>query len=657
MKDKIGIISLISLPTILGVLGARLELPSLTLAMLVVISVVVGLVSFGRVIPKKLYPFTLLSIGAGILLSSSLVSNYLIGTDIHTEYYYYLLALDGWDMSLPHGYNSAIGLVLIAPTLSRIFDIEGYWIFKIIYPLLFAFTPVILYLAYREFLEEKRAFLGVFLFIAFPAFMIEGVSLAKLQLSSVFLGILVLLLFKSNMRGWLRITLGVICGILVGASYYSFGYVLFIYLILGLGGLTLLRFIPWLRGNVKVPYLGYLVTLVLIIGPTCLYFNSVSDGQPFKTLVFYGKEHILNIDPTRSQFASDREALRSRWEWEAEQRAKETGEEGGVEGEGKVIEWEGKSELSQDEQEAMERLLREPVWTQVGLKELGVLPGNIPPPGAKDYILRAALGLDLLQTPWLGRVFRLFQIATQVLIVIGFVVVFLNRKKYPDGFLLFVIVSLGALLVSLVKPGFSTLFGMPKLYFITLFFLSPLFIIGGEWVFKFVFKRRPLVSLILLLLIPYFAFTSGFVFEVTRRPHIESFEVPYSVGLSSHRIDIFGVFTESDKVTSDWLQCNLPEDIFLFADLHGMELLYEWGHTQGVFHFPQNWLPQDLNLIPDDSWIFFREWNEETGLVTHWVNMGLRESISYEDRGVPKLLDGREVIYKSGNAVVYGGKQ
>ena len=146
---------------------------------------------------SKLIVLTLLSISLSLVLNVTLISNYLVGTDIHTEYYYYSLARYNWDYTISHSYNSSIALVIIAPLVSKLFNTDGYWIFKILFPIMFSLVPVLLYFTFNEFMEKKKSFLASFMFIAFPSFMLVGVNLVKLQVGLFFLALFIFLLVIS----------------------------------------------------------------------------------------------------------------------------------------------------------------------------------------------------------------------------------------------------------------------------------------------------------------------------------------------------------------------------------------------------------------------------------------------------------------------------
>ena len=632
MKDLVTripqrlICSIIWLLPLLAIVGARFNLPGILLAMNILIVLVILGVGFGF-IKGKYIPLSLFFIGLGLLWQTSLQTNNLVGTDIHTEYYYYNLAENGWDTTLRHTYNSAVGITVVAPFLHKVFMIEGMWTFKFLYPICLALTPMIFYFVYRTFLKGKAAFLAALLFMAFPAFIIEVVSITKFQLASLMFSLILLVAVRKDWSWKVRLPIGVLAGLLCSTFYYTFGYILFAYLIACLIILGIMRLWPWISGKFTLPYKGLLGVSIIVIGLACTYFGSVAQGDPLRTLVFYAQQNILTMDPSQSRYAEEVKLKREAID----------------------------KELSLYYKDKLAALENEPVWTQIGLAEIGILPGRDATEAEKNYLMRAGLGFDILKVDIPGKIFRLLQILTEVFIVLGCVVAFIKRKKIPSIILAIVATNALILFLCIFKPGFSALLNITRLYLITLYLLAPMAILGGYYLLKKVTKGLT-IKILYIVLALYFIFSSGLAFEVLKRPNIESQSIPYSIGLSSYRIDICGLFTDNDERASNWVMENLPIDIFCFADLHGMELMYQWTHAR-VFHFPQNWLPQNLSLVPNKSWVFLREWNEDTKLVTSWSNTGLRSSISYDERGVTELLEGRKVIFRAGKAVVYGEKE
>ena len=92
----------------------------------------------------------------------------------------------------------------------------------------------------------------------------------------------------------------------------------------------------------------------------------------------------------------------------------------------------------------------------------------------------------------------------------------------------------------------------------------------------FIFRNMKILSL--GLIIPYFVFTSGAMFELTQQTNINQINMPYSISLSNHRVDMVGVFTENDLKVRDWaVENNLV--INMYADTHSQLILWEKAYT------------------------------------------------------------------------------
>jgi len=578
--------------------GALAQNVPLLLIMVMVICVGVGLVGFGK-LDKKVYPILLGSIGVSLLYQTTLYSPYMIGTDIHQEYYYFRLAYNGWDVNIPHNYNSALGITVLAPLLSKILHIDGAWVFKVIYPAIFSLTPVILYYAFRKILDEKSAFLSSFFFLSMPVWSLEAVSISKLQLAGPLLALMVFL-GVSDLRGRKKAALAILTGVGLAVIYYTISFLLLLYLSIGVVFLAIVRVLPRIKTSDKLPLEGLIVTLVITAVLSLTYFGVLGIGTPLKTFAYYSYSVIGGINPVVLSPTS---------------------------------------------------VSPEVYASSTALKT----PGDTPD---RNAILRAVTGLDFFETTLPGKLFRLSQLTTGILILLGIVYLAKNYGKIPEAYLLFVGVALLVLLLGALKPGFSSLMGMTRLYHASLYILAPLLVIGGIFLFKK--KTGPVVTC--GILIPYFLLTSGFVFEITKVLDIESLDLPYSIALSSYRIDVVGIYEKEDEAAVEYListfDSKYPEEKpgyttitknrHIYADLPGMEFLYEFPEvgSSRAFSFPQG-------PISNDSYVFLRKWNVDNRKITYGISTGLRKSYTYEEIGIDKLLEGRLLLY-DGGAQIYG---
>jgi uncharacterized membrane protein len=173
----------------------------LLIFLIAIIALIVILIVFGKFIPKNLYPLSVFIIAISLLYHSSLISMYLWGWDIHGEYYLCnLVKMSGvWDSTMPGGYNAMLSIVILAPIYSIISNMDITWVFKIIYPMLFALVPLGLYRVFQKQTDDKIAFLSCFFFVSLFTFYGEMLALARQQIAELFLVLLVLLMIDKNM--------------------------------------------------------------------------------------------------------------------------------------------------------------------------------------------------------------------------------------------------------------------------------------------------------------------------------------------------------------------------------------------------------------------------------------------------------------------------
>jgi uncharacterized membrane protein len=247
---------------ILSVLGAIcvnvFQNNVLLLTLIIAISVlfILGTAS-EKFVPRKIYPFAILMIAIALLFHSSLISNYVYGGDSTREYYLFRVTEENshWDPSFSayateHDQRSydmmnAMLSVTVLPTIySHVLNMEGTWIFKIIYPLIFSLVPLVLYQIFRMHLSEKTAFMSTFLFMAYEAFFTELLGLTRQIIAELFFVLLFYILLKPKISKMNKSIFFAVFSIALIVSHYSISY-LFIFLVfltwIALSALNILR--------------------------------------------------------------------------------------------------------------------------------------------------------------------------------------------------------------------------------------------------------------------------------------------------------------------------------------------------------------------------------------------------------------------------------
>ena len=541
-------------------------------------------------------PTLIFFISLSLLWQTTLMTNFLIGTDIHREYYYSSLTYaKGWNPSESAFYNTSLVSSLLVPYLAKGFHISLYLIYKVLLPILLALVPVVLFYFFKSQFKEKVAFLACIFFVSIPTYLVELTAISKQQFSELSFA-LTLFLLVLPLKPKIKYPLILLCLLLTILAHYTLGALLIAFLI----GLVLVS--SFLKNRtVKLKYL----VLILLIGLVIYggYYSQVADGRVLATA---GKL-LKNFTGISTSLLYTDMNLGSEWggKWDPSGAA-----------------W---SPMYSSNDTAT-NLTGTAVFTQVSLTKV-------------------ALGLDFFQASGWGKAFRVFQLATEAFLMLGCLILFRMRKKLSPEYLALCLVSAAMLAVIIIVPGASATMNATRFYNIALLTLAPAFILGGLAVLK-----KPWL-LVLLIMIPYLLFTSGFIFEVSHQTKVSA-DLPYTHALSAERVDTTGVFTENDGIVKDWL-VNNTQARPIIADWHTLTLLQDTLSTAKDLDV----FPSDLKDVTGNYYIFLRERNEKYQEIGYWSNIGTMRGVSYKEAGINLVLEGRQIIYQAGLAKLYGPKE
>jgi uncharacterized membrane protein len=365
----------------------------------------------------KFYPTILFGIGLSLLWQTTLMSNGLVGTDIHIEYYFYQLAQkNGWDFALPCSYNACIGVVLIAPFLSNLLHIDGIWVFKVIYPLLFAFVSPLLFSIYKKQFGNKVAFLGVFFLIIVPTWSLELTGLPRQMLGEIMLVLIVWLITVSMWRLWIKTVLIGVCAVLGAMFHYVMGPIIIIYM-----GISTVALLLFKKRTFPVKWLMLALVMITLLGIG--WSGSVASGLPLSQYEIVAGVQIntlmsKQITPRHDVYLSD----------------------------------------------------LPPAWAQIENKN--ILERQEP-------IIRTAFGLDFGGASPLGKAFRILQFMTQILLVIGCVILFFKRKKHSPEYLSWAFVAVVLAGACILIPRFANVINATRFYHLILLIVAPTLVLGG----------------------------------------------------------------------------------------------------------------------------------------------------------------------------------
>jgi uncharacterized membrane protein len=255
--------------------------------------------------------------------------------------------------------------------------------------------------------------------------------------------------------------------------------------------------------------------------------------------------------------------------------------------------------------------------------------------------------LDFLEAGIGGKLFRVVQYLTQILIVVGLFQLWRKRKEYNYTleFVGLVLGGFAVLFACIVLPYFSNILNMTRFYHLSLFFLSPLFVLGCTMA-----KRTWFAPAILVI---YFIFTSGLVYETTKSTVYERIDTPYSYALSYERTGITGVYNQDDINCAKWLAYE-SEKLPVVTDMNTLRLMFNFiDHYPRLFYIDQYYRQYEItSLISGKYYIFLDTWNIEHKTLVYNFDVsypaGLRRTLELPDYDLT-------VAYQSGKAVVLIG--
>jgi uncharacterized membrane protein len=603
----------------------------LLLVCIIAIAGVVGLAAFGKFIKPNIYPLAIFIIGLCLLYQTSLMSPYLIGSDIYAEYHYYQLVANSgfWDASIPSTVNSCLSITILAPVYSLLLNIDAVWMFKAVYPLLFALVPLILFHIFSQQISPKKAFLAAFFFVAMPNFSLEMISLCRQQIAELFFALVILLLVDRKLHTGQKLTLLIIFSMAIIVSHYSLGFIGFIYM-----GLFL-PFVLLLRNNIFRKAWSWLTKKLGGLPKSLMSPKAL----PLKLLMIVVLVYFIAGFAWYGTVASgvNLNLISSLW----------TGQTG-------VITTELGNAATQPTQ-------------PIAFFDFS----------QREQLIQTALGLDFSQASLQGKGFRIFQFITQIFLIAGCLRLIFRPKglRFTTEYIALSVTSALLILACILLPGFANQMNTPRMYHIALITLAPFCILGGEGIWlgisslchrlrhgihksiaeKTEDSKAFLGFMALGILIPYFLFTSGFIYEVTGQEVTDKIDAPYSIALSSYRLDLAGVFYWQDDAAASWLTQHASDETKVYTDHQAFRPL-------AVHEFPGQivGLPLDASKLSEDSYFYFGTWNMSKGELTFIVYQrpgvpiaGLRQGISFaEIPGLITAMEGKNRIYNNGGAQV-----
>lgn len=553
-------------------------------------------------IPKSIYPLAIFSIALSLFIHTraTVGSNYLYGGDIQAEYLILNLAMEkGWQQIAGlSSLTSSLSITLVWAGLSQLLHIDPILLYKILSPIILSSIPLMLYFAYSPQIGNKKAFLATMLVTSLMlTFPYNGFRLVT---GGFFLALSLLLILTTRLKLAIRIPALAISSIFLILAYYAIALLYCYILVVGCFLILPLRRRAGKQLLLPLRYLA-LVT-VITIAIAYFWFSIPGGGSVKDTISRVGHEQMWRVEQM------------------IETPQTETPQ---------IVE---ESQTTPAPQDVPEGTATQPDFLNIKTREQGIA---------------IALGLDFGTATPQGKGFRVTQLLIELFIITGFIgaIAKLKTNKWSIELTSFSIAIFSIFLLYIALPFFSGMWGTARLYQISLFILSPFCIMGGETIFRFIPKLKGKATLLVaIVIIVYFLFHSGVVFEVTKSKALNQYDTPSTLILSSHRIDS-PHWKESEYKALQWFLETIGEET-IYRDSYTGQL---FGHLAVDYKIVES-LTSDT-IVPQGAYIFLREHNTKTGELVYreedneWVHYQYGK-IPYDDTWQLVHSVGQTSIYK-----------
>ncbi len=574
---------LIPLISIFGTYWVYYKSDNIILMLLIVlIALSVSFITLDISFNEAYYPLAIFSFAIALVYHRSLISPYLLGSDIVSEYSVANLVITKsyWDLSIPFILNSLASVTILPAIYSIVLKMDIIWIYKIIYPFILSLVPLGLYVVFKKQTNSKNAFLASFFFTSFHTFFITLTFMARQQIAEFFFVLFILILTNKNIKSSIRSLLLIIFGFSLVMSHYGLSYIFTFYLV----AVYAISRVTKMDRRTTTNYVAILFVFVVT------WYIYSSHGINFDMI-------IQIIDHIHTSIYTDFFSL-----------------------------------------------------------------------DARDPMANKIMGNQFTSSSLWRQIGYITYMVTQFCIIAGMIKVTISSKKfqYYSEYMLYSLASILLLFLTIVLPFFATNISSSRLYHVTLFFLSPFFIVGAELIYIFILNllrinpssmvNRIKYSFILIILIPYFLFSTGFIFEVVG-------DTPSSGSLGLDRMkqsdnpDVIAMFNNFNYVWDQdidsvrWLYAKKNATGRIYADTangnranFGVFRLYDFMNSTIDF--------TRINMSENNDYIYFGHMNIIDGLALKDVGGSFE---TYETNYILESISGFSLIYSNGGSIIYKG--
>ena len=195
------VLYLVGVTTVVGAVAGAVRLNNggdgaVTLSVLVVAAVLIVLLFAWRdAVHESSIVVTIYLIALALLLMTSLRGWFVTGHDIQREFRVFELAAQSgiWRIdAFRDAYNACMSVTILPTLIERATGIPGLFVYKVVFQVLYALCPVIIYLLTRRAGTKAIALLAATYFVAFPTYFTDMPFLNRQEIAFLFMALALL---------------------------------------------------------------------------------------------------------------------------------------------------------------------------------------------------------------------------------------------------------------------------------------------------------------------------------------------------------------------------------------------------------------------------------------------------------------------------------
>ena len=555
---------------------------------------------FNKKFSKRLYPAVIFLISISLLLIFMLRFPHICGHDVHSEYYFFTIVLNNshWDIIETALYEACLSISLLPTIFQSILNVNAQeYLFKGVYVSIYSFSPLVIYVISKKYTGELYAFLASFFFMAQTAFL-STASNPRTNTAIFFVALALMVCFNDKVDPLKKRILFIVFMLSCVVSHYSTTYIFFFIMLGVFIGVEILSKKYTFKKLISL-------TFVILFFAFIFFWYSQVTETAFTAGVGFVEETFLNLN----RFFME------------EMRAPQF----------KQLAGEG---------------LAYPILSRANL---AITWGT--------FIL---IGIGVLTM--LRRYKEMVSISNINLKKPDFL-----KTKFEMEYLVMTLACAGLLVIMVALPHVSVGYGMQRLYSLVLVILSVCFVMGGMTLSNFSFKKKPLLKkqkeggnvlqnpvrksvgsengsqvraylIILLILIPYFLFQTGAMYQICGAP------IAYTLNSAGRGYDLEFVH-DSESRTAKWLAMNGEKSARIYtADSFGTLGLI----SQGIISQNQiNPHAFSEHKTLKEGYIYLSYNNVVKGKLT------TSDYVTYNMTEYSDMFIGKSKVYNSGCAEIY----